>query len=53
MTVEGQFDGIFDDSTTVAGRKRRGSVGQLHAGESLQKEREREKTCWRHTSDEL
>lgn len=36
MAVEGQFDGIFHDTTAVAGRERRGGVWQLHAGKSLQ-----------------
>lgn len=38
MAVEGQFNGIFHDSTTVAGWERRGGVWQLHAGKSLRKE---------------
>lgn len=35
VAVEGQFDGIFHDATTVAGWERRGGVWQLHAGKSL------------------
>lgn len=35
VAVEGQFNGIFHDATTVACWERRGGVWQLHAGKSL------------------
>lgn len=35
VAVQGQFDGIFHDTTAVAGGERRGGVRQLHAGKSL------------------
>lgn len=38
VAVEGQFDGIFHDSTAVTGWQRWRGVGQLHAGKSLRKE---------------
>lgn len=38
MAVEGQFNGIFHNTTSVAGWERRGGIWQLHAGKSLREE---------------